>query len=98
MEPFLCAEPFLCPEPFALRDQGKVLGCVRRGNVLAEGLGLVTGRGSRDGVLARQRRLCGRSSQRVKSVMEAALRDLQLAAFDAVDQTMLAGNAPRPPA
>jgi hypothetical protein len=26
------------------------------------------------------------------------LRDLQLAAFDAVDQTMLAGNAPRPPA
>jgi hypothetical protein len=59
---------------------------------------LATGRGSLDGVLCRQRRFRGSSSQRVKSVMEAVLRDRQLAAFDAVDQTMLAGNAPRPPA
>ncbi len=63
-------EPFLCPEPFALRDQGKVLGCVRGGNVLAEGLGLVTGRGSLDGVLARQRRLCGkRNRQGARAVL-----------------------------
>src|SRR4026208_882848 len=46
-------EPYLCPERFVLRGQGEVLAYVTRGDVQAEGLSLVTIRGSLDGILAR---------------------------------------------
>ena len=51
-------EPFLLCDTFGLRHQGKVLCCRLRGNVLSDGLGRVTGRGSLDGVLACHCQLC----------------------------------------